>query len=302
VTHDPVQTVVAELDALGFDPRPTGPDSWASRCPAHNGSRPNLSIRRGDDGKVLLNCLHAPKCDHKAIVAALGMAERDLFPYRDGRADRRSTPRSPGGASRPRGTTEPKPKQPKRSYSSPDDAIAWAVAKWGKPTGRWPYHGGDGRELMRVYRFDPPGRSKEYLPIHATGNGSWAVGDPDGPLPLYRLTELADAPLVIVCEGEKAADAARRISFAATTASHGAQSPHKTDWTPLAGKTVILCPDHDEPGEAYTAAVVGLLAALSPRPTVKVLRLPSIWRGDEPPTDLDDWLRRGVPDTWEPGQ
>ena len=56
----------------GFDPRPSGPDSWESRCPAHDGDRRNLSIKRGDDGRALIHC-HAHDCEARDIVAALGI-------------------------------------------------------------------------------------------------------------------------------------------------------------------------------------------------------------------------------------
>ena len=55
----------------------------------------------------------------------------------------------------------------------------------------------------------------------------------DTPRPLYGLDRLAarpDAP-VIVCEGEKAADAAERLfpEYVAVTSPNGAGSPHCAD-------------------------------------------------------------------------
>lgn len=298
MSHDPCEALVARLDARGFGPRPTDPGSWLSRCPAHRGSRDNLSIKRGDDGRALLKCHHGGTCDFKSIVAALGMAESELFPPRDNRRRPPETagPTPPVDRAKPRETSPAA--RPKRTYPTPDDAIAGTVARLGDRTAHWPYHDADGREVMRVYRFDPPG-GKTYRPVHRTDDGSWAMGDPPGKLPLYRLPELAAAPLVVVTEGEKARDAARVLGLVATTSSHGSEAPHRTDWTPLAGKTVVICPDHDEPGERYAKAVVGLLAGLSPRPTVKVVRLPSIWKEVAPipeGADLVEWRTDGVPD------
>lgn len=293
---DPAAALVSRLGSAGFDPRPTGPDSWESRCPAHNGSRRNLSIRRGDDGRALVHCHHADEaggCDHRAILAALGLAEGDLFPPGDP---------APSGT-RPRSPAVARPKA--RTYSTPENAIEATTRKLGAPTASWTYPAADGSEAMRVYRFDPPEGRKEYRPVHPTPEG-WALGDPPGPLPLYHVPDLAGAGRIYLLEGEKCCDRARDImGVAATTTAHGAKSPHKSDLSPLSGKEVVILPDADPAGEAYAGALVGLLAMLDPRPTVKVVRLADLWRtlASMPEgSDIDDWLRDGVPDQWEPEQ
>ncbi len=55
-------------------------DGWTARCPAHKDRSPSLSITAGDDGRVLLYC-HAG-CSTKAVVRALRLNLRDLFPPR----------------------------------------------------------------------------------------------------------------------------------------------------------------------------------------------------------------------------
>ena len=49
----------------------------------------------------------------------------------------------------------------------------------------------------------------------------------------------------------------------ATTAMHGANAPvEKTDWSPLAGKAVLIWPDRDKPGWEYaTQAAQAILSA-----------------------------------------
>jgi hypothetical protein len=84
------------------------------------------------------------------------------------------------------------------------------------------------------------------------------------------------------------------MGFRATTSAHGARSPGKTDWSPLAGKDVLILPDHDPEGEAYAAAVTGILLNLEPKPTVRILRLDVPNEGD----DLADWLK-ALPASWE---
>ena len=53
-------------------------------------------------------------------------------------------------------------------------------------------------------------------------------------------------------EGEKCAQALIDLGVCATTAMHGANAPvDKTDWSPLAGKHVVIWPDRDKPGWQY---------------------------------------------------
>ena len=51
---------------------------WTARCPAHEDERPSLSVAAAEDGRVLLRCFAS--CDVEAIVAALRIEMRDLFP------------------------------------------------------------------------------------------------------------------------------------------------------------------------------------------------------------------------------
>src|SRR5262245_27581615 len=51
---------------------------WTARCPAHEDARPSLSIGTAEDGRILLRCFAG--CDLTAIVSALRIEVRDLFP------------------------------------------------------------------------------------------------------------------------------------------------------------------------------------------------------------------------------
>lgn len=52
------------------------------RCPAHGDKTASLSVRLGDDGRVLLHCFGG--CSFNEIVAALGIEARQLFPSAGG--------------------------------------------------------------------------------------------------------------------------------------------------------------------------------------------------------------------------
>ncbi len=62
-------------------------DSYLARCPAHEDKQPSLSIRLGDNGKILVHC-HAG-CTAEAIVKAVGLELTDLFPEEPKRNGRR---------------------------------------------------------------------------------------------------------------------------------------------------------------------------------------------------------------------
>jgi hypothetical protein len=105
---------------------------------------------------------------------------------------------------------------------------------------------------------------------------------------LLRLPEVIPAETVWVVEGEQCVDALRSIDLPGTTCAGGAKAVGKTDWTPLAGKTVIIMPDHDAAGEAYANDVAVILAAMQPRPSIRVVRLAG--PNDPPGFDIADWV------------
>ncbi len=51
---------------------------WKSLCPAHKDQNPSLLVRADDNGVVQFQCQAG--CDHKAVLAALGISESELYP------------------------------------------------------------------------------------------------------------------------------------------------------------------------------------------------------------------------------
>ena len=129
----------------------------------------------------------------------------------------------------------------------------------GPATAKWDYLDADGHLLAVVYRYDPPGRRKEFRPWDARRRKM----APPEPRPLYNQPGMAGADTVVLVEGEKCAQALVEAGQVATTAMHGARAPvAKTDWSPLAGKAVRIWPDRDKPGWEYAmAAAEAALAA-----------------------------------------
>ncbi|MET2547984.1 phage/plasmid primase, P4 family [Ralstonia pseudosolanacearum] len=129
----------------------------------------------------------------------------------------------------------------------------------GPATAKWDYLDATGKLLGVVYRYDPPGRGKEFRPWDAKRRKM----APPEPRPLYNQPGLASATQVVFVEGEKCAQALIDAGIVATTAMHGANAPvDKTDWSPLAGKAVLIWPDRDKPGWEYAAnAAQAMLSA-----------------------------------------
>ena len=69
---DPVFVVLDRLSGVKQNR-----EQWIARCPAHEDRTPSLSVRRGDDGRCLVNCFAG--CYAEDVVAAVGLELKDLF-------------------------------------------------------------------------------------------------------------------------------------------------------------------------------------------------------------------------------
>lgn len=59
----------------------TGKGQWLCRCPAHDDRSPSLSVKEGDDGRVLLHCFAG--CGASEILDSVGLDYSSLFPDTD---------------------------------------------------------------------------------------------------------------------------------------------------------------------------------------------------------------------------
>src|SRR4030095_9820072 len=78
-----LETVLAKLRNV------TGPNAngwYEALCPAHDDRRRSLGIKAGDTGSVILKCQAG--CATEAVVEALGLTMRDLFPVSNSRGER----------------------------------------------------------------------------------------------------------------------------------------------------------------------------------------------------------------------
>jgi putative DNA primase/helicase len=143
-------------------------------------------------------------------------------------------------------------------------------SKKGKAASLWQYKDAAGKLLFIVLRFNKVDGSKEFLPVSfcrnaKTGKAEWQFKGLSEPRPLYNLDQIAVRTTcpVVICEGEKAADAAAKLlpDCVTTTSPNGSKSARKADWSILAGRDVIIWPDADDPGADYAATVAELCAS-----------------------------------------
>jgi hypothetical protein len=120
---------------------------------------------------------------------------------------------------------------------------------------------------MAVVRLDSHD-GKHFLQARPVPGGFIAEAPPK-PWPLYNRKRVAEAKQVIVVEGEKCVHALHRIGIVATTSPGGANNAGSADWSPLAGKKVILWADNDMAGVKHMRAVAKLCDKLTPAPLMR---------------------------------
>ena len=152
--------------------------------------------------------------------------------------------------------------------------------KHGNPVMYWEYRDQQGQRLFLIARYDDAeattsqGKPKK----HFSPLTFWQAPDqsckwlrsglPSGMLvPLYGLERLAARPdaMVLVCEGEKAADAAGKLlpDMVAISWAGGSSTVKKADWSALQGRKVVIWPDPDEPGTQAANQVERVLQGIA---------------------------------------
>jgi uncharacterized protein (DUF927 family) len=155
-----------------------------------------------------------------------------------------------------------------------DPALALKRMGYRIPDTIWTYRTAEGAISHYVLRWDEPDGSKEIRPlcwVRSTKGEGWDFKAWPEARPLYNLDKISANPdaLIMVCEGEKAADAAGKLyahayerGVVATTSSGGAGAVRKTDWSPLAGRIVRVWPDADEAGLKYGGDIAKCLGEI----------------------------------------
>ena len=269
--------IIGLLRTRGHRPRPTR-SGWSACCPAHDDPQPSLSIGEGRDGRVLLKCFAG--CRTEDVLQELGLRWGQLWDRGCVTCDRPPGNAFPGRI-RPgvtRHTSLHSPKRPRRTHGSPDEVIAWYSRQLGPVSRTWEYHDEEGCIVGLTARWDQPGGGKEVRPVALNGYGRWVAGAMPVPRPLFGLDQLTRrmADPVYVVEGEPAVEVALACGLLATTSPGGSRGASHADWSPMAGRDVVIVPDLDEPGSLY-AHEVSQLARQAGALSVKILDLSIAW-------------------------
>ncbi len=149
--------------------------------------------------------------------------------------------------------------------------------KKGTPDRRFEYRNANGQLLGHVLRWEArDGNRKGFWPVtfwrDGKGKQRWQFKHWPKPRPLFCLDLLANAPdaVVLLAEGEKSALAVQDGPFAdAFTWARrpvvgicwpgGGKAVQYADFSPLAGREVIILPDNDKDGEEAADKLVGIL-------------------------------------------
>ncbi len=234
------------------------------RCPFHDDRHASAGVFQGDDGRWRFRC-HA--CGVKGDLHDL-KARLENRPLGDVLREAR------GDDDKPRATAKAAP--------TFKDLGALTAGLPGKVT---LYEYPKGLVVVRVDRPD----GKTFRQAHAVPGGFVWGGVPK-PWPPFHADRLATADTVFVCEGEKSVEAAERLGLAATTGPGGAGKAASVDWSPLAGKRVVLWPDADDPGHKHMQDVAAILETL--QPTVKLYAADPVALGLEHKQDAWDFVEQ----------
>lgn len=253
MSETPIDRILARLKRV----KKSGADKWMAECPTHQDGTQSLSVAKGRDERVLLNC-HA-KCPTAAILAAIGLTMGDLFP---------------AGL------------EAQRAPAPPTTTRTLSLVK------SYDYTDAAGTLLFQACRFlDSATGKKTFRQRRRVGDGRWEYALGDVELVLYRLPDVIAAVEsgrpVFVVEGEKDADALAELGYTATTCPMGAGKWRESMSDVLAGAEVVILPDNDQPGKAHAEQVAASLVARDA--TVRVVNLPGLPEKG----DVSDWLDAG---------
>ncbi|MBA1159357.1 VapE domain-containing protein [Microvirga mediterraneensis] len=169
------------------------------------------------------------------------------------------------------GKRTPQLRNPKRESDDRPKFVTYT------PTLVHPYRTADGSLVGYVLRVDLDATHKITPLLLWARKDEWQ-GWTHHPMPeprqLYGLDRIAAAPSKqwLVVEGEKCADVATELlpALVAVSWQGGGKAPHRSDWSPAKGKSVVVWMDNDDEGER---TVLGFWKADDWRPGVAELLL-----------------------------
>lgn len=144
---------------------------------------------------------------------------------------------------------------------------------------QYTYDDVNGRPHMQVRRYFP----KTFRQFRFE-SGEWKSGLNGFKPILYHLPEVLKANVVFIAEGEKDCETLKNWGLIATCNSMGAGKWRDEFSDVLAGKSIIILPDDDEPGRTHANSVAKSLWGKAKR--VKIVYLPDA-------KDVSAWVEKG---------
>lgn len=265
-------------------------------CPFHGEKTASFKV---NDAKGFYHCFgcssHGDVFDWLSHERGLNLA--DAIKYLTGESNDRPAPHING--KRPVIVTEPE------DWISMEPMPSATQAPLGGFDVIHTYRNAIGQPIRYVGRKNErEGQRKLFIPITygaLDGTIGWHKRHPLTPRCLYGLDRLASMPdhPVLVCEGEKSADAAQKIfpTYACVTWSAGTANVAANDWSILAGRFVIIWPDNDEPGHKAAGTLRDILSPLAAH--LDLLRVDDLAHAFDAADLLTDdpmlWLRDRLP-------
>jgi hypothetical protein len=207
---------------------------FSARCPAHDDRQASLSVKEGEDGRVLIHC-HA-RCAPSTIVERLGLQMSDLF------------------------VSNGKASNGKASSSKVVDTV-------------YTYCAETGSVLYQVVRFKPKD-FRQRKPNGRPGGWIWNLdGVERVPYRLPELLDaVKNYRRVFIVEGEKDAESLVALGLDATCNSGGAGKWNAAFAKYFHGARVAVIPDNDKPGREHAEQIARSLDGVAAQ--VKVVTLP----------------------------
>jgi hypothetical protein len=142
------------------------------------------------------------------------------------------------------------------------------------------YASEQGALLYQVVRYEP----KSFRQRRPDDKGGWQWNLNGVRRVLYRLREVIKSKSVIVCEGEKDCETARKMGLVATCSAGGAGKWREDYSECLRGKRIAIIADADEPGRRHAQQVAESLSGKAD--SIRVLEFPAA-------KDLTEWGEHG---------
>jgi len=294
---------------------------WVACCPFHNEKSPSFKVNQN---KMMYYCFGCGASGDAVsfVMEFKGFNFPDSVRYINGEPTKANIVRPPADQRPSFAQQRQQARQfeliiPVPDHAEPPPSVH---SRHGKLTSMWPIRMPDGEHIYGyVVRFDILRRDpetgemrpgKEVLPLTysvdtETGEEGWRWAALPKPRPIYGLEQLATPGMVVMVEGEKTVDAARRLlpQFQVISYLGGGKAIEHTDWLPLKGRKVLIIRDADQEGYVTTYGRLGEDGELERRGLVHILlEQGCIVKCSEPPADYPrGWdLADAETDGWTP--